>query len=142
MYFSILENQNPLAKVEISLIELPTERYKRNVVRGKLDLVGMRVISINLYFNIYLLLCYSYTCLQNSVCNLNICFGLKDHSSILLQFFQCQLAALPAFSLAPVSWASWRLFITLQFALIAPWCRRSDNCVKKCWFHKIQPLKW
>nr|XP_014093605.1 sodium channel protein Nach [Bactrocera oleae] len=36
---NILENQNPLAKVEISLIELPTERYKRNVVRGKLDLV-------------------------------------------------------------------------------------------------------
>ncbi|XP_036329636.1 sodium channel protein Nach-like [Rhagoletis pomonella] len=36
---NIFENQNPLAKVEISLIELPTERYKRNVVRGKLDLV-------------------------------------------------------------------------------------------------------
>lgn len=26
--------------MEIALVELPTERYKRNVVRGKLDLVG------------------------------------------------------------------------------------------------------
>ncbi|KAI8125736.1 hypothetical protein FF38_07993 [Lucilia cuprina] len=32
-------NQNPVSKVEIALVELPTERYKRNVVRGKLDLV-------------------------------------------------------------------------------------------------------
>lgn len=37
--FSIY-NQNPVSKVEIALVELPTERYKRNVVRGKLDLVG------------------------------------------------------------------------------------------------------
>lgn len=38
-HFSIY-NQNPVSKVEIALVELPTERYKRNVVRGKLDLVG------------------------------------------------------------------------------------------------------
>lgn len=29
-----------MANVEISTIALPTERYKRNVVRGRLDLVG------------------------------------------------------------------------------------------------------
>ena len=38
--FSIYDQQVPLSKIEISLIELPTERYKRNLVRGKLDLVG------------------------------------------------------------------------------------------------------
>lgn len=32
--------QNPVSKIEVALIELPTERYKRNLVRGKLDLVG------------------------------------------------------------------------------------------------------
>lgn len=31
---------HPVAQVEISAITLPTERYKRNVVRGRLDLVG------------------------------------------------------------------------------------------------------
>lgn len=39
--FSILEHQRPMSTVEIGLIDLPTEKYKRNVVRGKLDLVGM-----------------------------------------------------------------------------------------------------
>lgn len=29
-----------MSVVEIGLINLPTEKYKRNVVRGKLDLVG------------------------------------------------------------------------------------------------------
>uniref|UniRef100_A0A1I8PKI8 Uncharacterized protein n=1 Tax=Stomoxys calcitrans TaxID=35570 RepID=A0A1I8PKI8_STOCA len=32
-------SQIPFSKVEIALVELPTERYKRNLVRGKLDLV-------------------------------------------------------------------------------------------------------
>ncbi|KAH8248642.1 hypothetical protein KR032_001715 [Drosophila birchii] len=31
--------QNPVSRIEVGLIELPTERYKRNLVRGKLDLV-------------------------------------------------------------------------------------------------------
>lgn len=31
---------DPYSVVEVSLANLPTERYKRNVVRGKLDLVG------------------------------------------------------------------------------------------------------
>lgn len=30
--------------MEIALVELPTERYKRNLVRGKLDLVGKLAI--------------------------------------------------------------------------------------------------
>jgi len=33
-------SQNPVSRIEVGLIELPTERYKRNLVRGKLDLVG------------------------------------------------------------------------------------------------------
>ncbi|XP_055858500.1 sodium channel protein Nach isoform X3 [Episyrphus balteatus] len=36
---NIYGHQNPISKVQISLMELPTERYKRIVVRGKLDLV-------------------------------------------------------------------------------------------------------
>ncbi|XP_034473687.1 sodium channel protein Nach [Drosophila innubila] len=31
--------ETPVSKIEVALIELPTERYKRNLVRGKLDLV-------------------------------------------------------------------------------------------------------
>lgn len=31
---------DPYSIIEVSLASLPTERYKRNVVRGKLDLVG------------------------------------------------------------------------------------------------------
>lgn len=31
---------DPYSIIEVSLANLPTERYKRNVVRGKLDLVG------------------------------------------------------------------------------------------------------
>lgn len=38
--YSIFGNQHPVSIVEIGLSALPTERYKRNVVRGKLDLVG------------------------------------------------------------------------------------------------------
>ena len=30
----------PFSTIEVTLASLPTERYKRNVVRGKLDLVG------------------------------------------------------------------------------------------------------
>lgn len=33
-------NVNPYSIIEVALANLPTERYKRNVVRGKLDLVG------------------------------------------------------------------------------------------------------
>ena len=33
-------NVDPYSLLEVSLASLPTERYKRNVVRGKLDLVG------------------------------------------------------------------------------------------------------
>ncbi|XP_037903312.1 sodium channel protein Nach [Hermetia illucens] len=36
---NIYGHQRPISKVEIGLVALPTERYKRNVVRGKLDLV-------------------------------------------------------------------------------------------------------
>lgn len=32
--------KSAMALVEIGTISLPTERYKRNVVRGRLDLVG------------------------------------------------------------------------------------------------------
>jgi amiloride-sensitive sodium channel len=32
-------NSDPYSIIEISLAGLPTERFKRNVVRGKLDLV-------------------------------------------------------------------------------------------------------
>lgn len=35
-----MESQRPMSVVDIGLINLPTEKYKRNVVRGKLDLVG------------------------------------------------------------------------------------------------------
>lgn len=38
---SIEETENPISTVTIGLSALPTERYKRNVIRGKLDLVGM-----------------------------------------------------------------------------------------------------
>lgn len=31
---------DPYSIIELALANLPTERYKRNVVRGKLDLVG------------------------------------------------------------------------------------------------------
>jgi len=33
-------NSDPYSMIEVALVNLPTERYKRNVVRGKLDLVG------------------------------------------------------------------------------------------------------
>ncbi|KAJ6650047.1 hypothetical protein Bhyg_05290 [Pseudolycoriella hygida] len=36
---NILAQHRPMSVVEIGLINLPTEKYKRNVVRGKLDLV-------------------------------------------------------------------------------------------------------
>ncbi|XP_017120757.1 sodium channel protein Nach [Drosophila elegans] len=36
---NLVGNQNPVSRIEVGLIELPTERYKRNLVRGKLDLV-------------------------------------------------------------------------------------------------------
>lgn len=32
--------QGNFAAMELSLVRLPSERFKRNVVRGKLDLVG------------------------------------------------------------------------------------------------------
>lgn len=34
---------DPYSIIEVSLANLPTERYKRNVVRGKLDLVGKKL---------------------------------------------------------------------------------------------------
>lgn len=40
MVFSIFGSSQPISKVQIGLAALPTERYKRNVIRGKLDLVG------------------------------------------------------------------------------------------------------
>lgn len=48
-------HQTLLSVVEIGLIDLPTERYKRNVVRGKLDLVG-EFIECFLVFPIKMLL--------------------------------------------------------------------------------------
>lgn len=39
-------NTDPFSIIEVSLANLPTERYKRNVVRGKLDLVGKTVALI------------------------------------------------------------------------------------------------
>lgn len=41
-------NTDPFSIIEVSLANLPTERYKRNVVRGKLDLVGK---SLHIEFN-------------------------------------------------------------------------------------------
>lgn len=38
-----------ISRIEVGLIELPTERYKRNLVRGKLDLVGELMPKIQLY---------------------------------------------------------------------------------------------
>lgn len=38
-FHSIYGHSNPLSMVTIGLASLPTERYKRNVIRGKLDLV-------------------------------------------------------------------------------------------------------
>lgn len=40
LIFSINGYQRSLSVVEIGLAALPTERYKRNVIRGTLDLVG------------------------------------------------------------------------------------------------------
>lgn len=48
--------------VEIRLISLPTERYKRNVVRGKLDLVGKN-------------LCYPFFCVKNYFCTKLVSIG-------------------------------------------------------------------
>lgn len=42
----------PFSIIEVSLANLPTERYKRNVVRGKLDLVGKNTRNIWLLFNL------------------------------------------------------------------------------------------
>lgn len=38
-FFSIYGQSSPLSMVTIGLASLPTERYKRNVIRGTLDLV-------------------------------------------------------------------------------------------------------
>lgn len=37
---SIFDSDRRYSTIEIQLSALPTERYKRNVVRGRLDLVG------------------------------------------------------------------------------------------------------
>lgn len=39
LFSSIYGHSSPLSMVTIELASLPTERYKRNVIRGKLDLV-------------------------------------------------------------------------------------------------------
>lgn len=39
IFFSIYGQSSPLSMVTIGLASLPTERYKRNVIRGTLDLV-------------------------------------------------------------------------------------------------------
>lgn len=39
-------NIDPYSVIEVSLANLPTERYKRNVVRGKMDLVGKCSCSV------------------------------------------------------------------------------------------------
>lgn len=41
---NIYRQQTSVSKIEVGLIELPTERYKRNLVRGRLDLVGKYTI--------------------------------------------------------------------------------------------------
>lgn len=38
--YRLYDYDKTFSTVEISLAALPSERYKRNVVRGKLDLVG------------------------------------------------------------------------------------------------------
>lgn len=38
--FRLYDYDKTFSTVEIALASLPTERYKRNVIRGKLDLVG------------------------------------------------------------------------------------------------------
>lgn len=40
LFRSIYGHSSPLSMVTIALASLPTERYKRNVIRGKLDLVS------------------------------------------------------------------------------------------------------
>lgn len=57
---SIYGHQVPLSKVEIGLIDLPTERYKRNTVRGKLDLVGECYLFVQFIIYITYTLCYVY----------------------------------------------------------------------------------
>lgn len=49
---NIYGQQTPVSKIEVGLIELPTERYKRNLVRGKLDLVG-KSSTIMFYQNVF-----------------------------------------------------------------------------------------
>lgn len=48
--FSIFGSSQPISKVKIGLATLPTERYKRNVIRGKLELVGKRFKSFSIFF--------------------------------------------------------------------------------------------
>lgn len=53
-----------MALVEISTISLPTERYKRNVVRGRLDLVGefcRRAFQSHIHFRIHSSVCPFYS---------------------------------------------------------------------------------
>lgn len=42
---SIYGHPRPISMVKIGLSALPSERYKRNVIRGKLDLVGEHFIN-------------------------------------------------------------------------------------------------
>lgn len=50
----------PLSKVEIGLIDLPTERYKRNTVRGKLDLVG-KCFGLRSFHSLSVIIYITYT---------------------------------------------------------------------------------
>lgn len=84
--FSILEHQRPMSVVEIGLINLPTEKYKRNVVRGKLDLVGKLVWLKNVFI-----------LLENNLFKFIQKYHLVDQH---------------LFSLVAVYWVSSKLFIT------------------------------
>lgn len=55
---------DPYATVQIELAMLPSEKYRRNVVRGVLDLVGKERfrIVLNVTIMLYLLYLYSYIC--------------------------------------------------------------------------------
>lgn len=50
-YISIITHHRPVSEITIALSALPTERYKRNVIRGKLDLVGKNIFEISIGIN-------------------------------------------------------------------------------------------
>lgn len=83
--FSISGHQMSLANVEIGLFSLPTERYKRNVVRGTLDLVGKYLLSIAL-FEKFLVYMFHYLVSMGGATGLFIGASLLSFVEILYYF--------------------------------------------------------